>query len=56
MGQPMNHDHVPVGSMHPVEPFEPDDRDDSFVWLAHLIWFGPFNWFVHLIWLGHLIW
>ena len=29
MGQPVDHDHEPVGSMHPVEPFEPDDRDES---------------------------
>ena len=26
----MDHDYEPVGSMHPSEPFEPDDRDDSF--------------------------
>ena len=37
MGQPMDHDHEPVGAMHPFEQFEPDDRDESFVWLAHLI-------------------
>ena len=25
MGQPMDHDYEPVGSMHPFEPFEPYD-------------------------------
>ena len=30
MGQPVDHDYEPVGSMHPFEPFEPDDRHDSF--------------------------
>ena len=28
MGQPVDHDHEPVVSMDPVEPFEPDDRDE----------------------------
>ena len=56
MGQPMDHDHEPVGSMH---PFEPDDRYESFVWLAHLIrlahliCLGHLNRLGHLIWLGH---
>ena len=26
----MDHDHESVGSMHPFEPLEQDDRDDSF--------------------------
>ena len=30
MGQPMDHDHESVGSMHPFEPLKRDDRDDSF--------------------------
>ena len=29
MSQPVDHDHEPVGSMDPVQPFEPDDRDES---------------------------
>ena len=53
MGQPMDHDHEPVGSMHPFEPFEPADRDDHLIWLAHLILLGHFNWVAHLIWLRH---
>ena len=28
MGQPVDHDHEPVVAMDPVEPFEPDDRDE----------------------------
>ena len=33
MGQPVDHDHEPVVSMDPVEPFEPDDGVIGTGWL-----------------------
>ena len=43
MGQPVDHDHEPVGSMDPVEPFQPDARDESIDLVGSFYMVGPFK-------------
>ena len=47
MGQPMDHDHEPVGSMHPFDHLNQMTEMIHLIWLAHLIWLGHFNWVAH---------
>ena len=43
MGEPVDHDHELVGSMYLVEPFQPDDRDESIDLVGSFDMVGPFD-------------